>query len=142
MANLTIRVVSKDGRTVSQFAAEKIWFNNDGAADLTIGFKPGQSANLAFCKNQNDDHTKGETSLTIEAGKKEGVYICKDFEGTSFGYTAQIAGTVLEDPIIIIQKDSFTGPIAENLVAAGTGVLVGIAVTLLAQRLFVRRRPA
>ena len=141
MADLHIRVIAKEGKTVSQYAADKIWFHNDGSAELTIGFKPGQSPNLAFCKNRNDDHTKGQTSLQIDPGKKDDVYICKDFPGTSFGYTAQITGTVLEDPIIIIQKDSVDGFISENLLAFGAGLLFGIVAALLAQRLFVKQRP-
>jgi len=141
MADLTIKVVNDGGRTVSQFSADKIWFVNGDAAELTIGFKPGQSENLAFCKNKNDDHTKGDTSLTIGGNDKKGVYICKDFPGTSFGYTAQITNTVLEDPIIIIQKDTYSGYITANLPGLATAFLLGAAVTLLARRLFVKSRP-
>ena len=144
MAQLLIYVTARDGKTVSQYGVsdgQKVWFQNDGTAELTIGFKPGQSPNLAFCKNKNDDHTKGEATLKVDAGKKKGVFVCSDFDGTSFGYTAQIAGTVLEDPIIIIQKDDWSGFIAANPLAIGIGVATGIVVTLVAQRLFARKRP-
>lgn len=144
MAQLQVYVTAQGGKTVSQFGVsrdQKVWFFNQGSAELTIGFKPGQSENLAFCKNKNDDHTQGDTTLRIPAGKKEGAFICSDFDGTSFGYTAQIEGTVLEDPIIIIQKDEWNGFIAANPLAIGIGLATGIVVTLVAQRLFARRRP-
>lgn len=145
MAQLQIFVTAQGGRTVSQYGVsegQKIWFQNDGAAELTIGFKDGQPATLKFCKNKNDTSSDGEAELKIPAGKKQGTFICSDFDGTSFGYKAQIAGTVLEDPIIIIQKDDWSGFIAANPLAIGIGLAAGIAVTLLAQRLFARKRPA
>ena len=141
-AELDIYVTDKDGRTVSQFAADKIIFHNDGSDDMTIGFKSGQSPLLAFCKNKNDDHTKGTTTLQILKSKKEGVYICSDFPGSSFGYTAEIKNTIMEDPIIILGKDSLSPSFSMNLPVLGAGLLLGIVVTLLAQRLFMRRRPA
>lgn len=144
MAQLQIYVTAQGGKTVSQYGVsegQKIWFQNDGAAELTIGFKVGQPETLKFCKNKNDESKDGEAELKIAAGKKEGVFICSDFDGTSFGYNAQIAGTVLEDPIIIIQKDDWSGFIAANPLAIGIGVAAGIVVTLVAQRLFARKRP-
>lgn len=143
MANqLDIYVTEKDGKTISQFSADKIWFHNEGPDDMTIGFKPGQHADLAFCKNKVDDHTKGRTTLDIPKTKKEGVYICSDFPGSSFGYTAQIKNTTLEDPIIILGKDTLTPPsFTASLPVFAGGVLLGVVLTLLARRLFVRQRP-
>lgn len=140
---LDIYVAVEGTKTVSRFAADIIWFHNDDAtSDLTIGFKPNQPDTLAFCKNKNDDHTKGTTTLTIKAGKKDGVYICSDYPGTTFGYTAKIGSADLEDPIIILGKDSKSPSIVASLPAIGAGLLVGVVLTLLVQRLFMRRRPA
>lgn len=134
--------VTDDGvKTISRFAADRISFHNEGSADMTIGFKPNQPQPLRFCKNKNDDHTKGTTTLDIKKDKKDDVYICSDFPGTTVGYTAQIGTTDKEDPIIILGKDSMSPSLGIDVPSFAGGLLLGIVLALLAQRLFMRRRP-
>jgi len=142
MADLTIHVVNDNGKTASRFSVPpggQIKFVNDGAADMTIALKPNVNPGPVLCKGNNDNNPL--TSFKVKAGKHDTVFVCKSFPGDSFAYSAQIEGTVLEDPIIIIQKDSYPGFVASNWLALAGGLLFGVVLTLLARRLFVKSRP-
>jgi hypothetical protein len=142
MASLNVHVNVVNGKTVSGFGATaggKIKFYNHGAAELTVAVKPNVFPSSPLCKGPNDNGPM--TSFTVNAGKHETVYVCDSFAGKEFAYSAQVAGSILEDPIIIIQKDDFTSYLGEHALAIGISFIAGVILAVLAPRVFATRRP-
>ncbi len=142
MADLNIHVEVVAGKTVSGFGVmpgAKINVYNHGTEELTIGLKPNVFASPPFCSGPNDNGPIW--SFKVKADKHEGVYVCNSFPEKQFGYTAQIGQSGLEDPIIIIGRDSPVPWIAANGLGLAIGTALGIVLTLVALRLFGKQRP-
>lgn len=148
MAQLEIFItVDANNNTVSQYYVSKsqhVTFNNmaDKPAKIAVTNPVGVPV---LCEKQNDDTTaKAEFTVPAQANNKPGsvkMSICNSYDGETFKYSAEVEGTNKEDPIIIIGRDTFTPSIVANLPILGLGLIAGIALTLVVQRLFMRRRP-
>ena len=70
------------------------------------------------------------------------MFICKGYKGKTFKYSAEIPGIAKEDPIIIIGKDKVE-PLgcSEPADPRRRRCSLGIVLTLVALRLFVKQRP-
>ncbi len=103
MANLKIRVAEKDGRTVSNFrlrSNDEVVFINRSDKVLKVEInKNGPESRDALCID-------GVPQQEFQVGPKEGtaLKICDSYKAETFKYTATIAGTIPEDPIIIIER--------------------------------------
>ena len=148
MAQLEIYITAEGGNTVSQYYVSKTkhvtFFNEaDKAAEIKVKEPVGAKA---LCEKYNDDTTWKET-FTVPAKDAQGnpgsvtMYICKSFGYKPFKYSAQIEGKNIEDPIILVGKDKAGPGPAYNLFDLGLGLLAGIALTLVALRLFRKQRP-
>ena len=147
MAKLEIFfTVDENNNTVSQFYVSKpehLEFNNMGDKVLTIEVKKPVGVDV-LCKKHDKDPVTGFTVAAKGApggADKVKMYICDSYEGDTFTYSAQIEGTGKEDPIIIIGRDSAPLPIVAWLPGLAGGLVLGVVLTLLAQRLFVKHRP-
>jgi hypothetical protein len=142
MSKLNIYVYSEVGQTVSKFGktkdGEKVVFHNrDTAAQLTI-----QTDQPALCENNGSN---APNPFTVDPGQKQSYKICDSFDG-EFKYTAVIAGSNVEDPIIIVEPRSmYSIDFMTAVVVGGTALLVGVVLTALVMRRRYRRdtpRPA
>ncbi len=103
MANMKIKVDEKDGRTVSEFrvsAKDEVVFVNRSGKPLKVEInKDGQQSRDALCID-------GVPQREFQVDPKEGkaLKICDAYKAETFKYTATIAGTIPEDPIIIIER--------------------------------------
>ena len=103
MANLKIRVDEIGGKTVSNFrlpAKDEIVFINKSDKVLTVEInKGGPEPPGALCLD-------GVPQPVFVVGPKaaQALTVCGTYKADTFKYTATIAGTVAEDPIIIIER--------------------------------------
>jgi hypothetical protein len=146
MAKLEIYVTADGGNTVSQFyvsKSEHVAFHNEGDEVLTIVVKDPVGVDVLCAKNNGQDP---KTTFEVPAKSAGGpgkvkMFICDGYQGKTFKYSAEIAGKIKEDPIIIIGRDSSPLPIVAYLPGLAGGLVLGIVLTLLVQRLFVKQRP-
>src|ERR1700741_4986491 len=125
---MTIRFNVENGNTVSKFAVNEkgqITFANDADAGLTVEFKNGSP----ICQGNQP-----VTNFPVDKHSSKMYQVCDKIAGSSYKYTATVAGANQEDPIVIIERSGWLGSIASNPGAAlGVGVALGIAVTLISQ---------
>ena len=122
MAKLDISVNDKNGQTVSVYGKlkdnENIVFHNDHPTnELTI-----TTDAAALCKSKS---SPAEMTIHVPAMGKMPYVVCGGFQGSSFKYTATIAGSLPEDPIIIIEKSGFLTPVILTGLAAAGGLILG-----------------
>lgn len=104
MANLKIRVDDIGGRTVSNFrvsASDEVVFINRSNRPLTVEINRGGpvGSQNALCINGIP-----QPVFEVNPGQGRSLRINGDYNAETFKYTATIAGTVPEDPIIIIER--------------------------------------
>lgn len=147
MAKLKIRVNEKDGKTVSKFAVKKlddVVFQNNAAKAATITIRDATPTDSPIC-----DVDGPASTFVVQPNSQKAFWVCTDWP--EFKYTAQVSGTIAEDPIIIIERKSFVSvdkkPIViiekafsggEGLFALG-GLVVGLLLGLLLARTFELR---
>lgn len=137
MAALEIIVTVRDGQTMSQYKmpkSEKVKFNNaDPAATLKITGKEGKP--WPFC---DQDHTTPKPQpIEVAPGGVKAAWICNSFTGGEVLYTAQIGTAVIEDPIIIFERQRLLSTVE---VAALGGVALGAVTAVVVMRL-LRSKP-
>lgn len=126
MANtLKIRVdVTTGNQTVSQYTMainDKIKFQNAHATgELEVKVKG--SGQTPFCKGNEEE----VPVITVPpASTSQAYHICNDFPSQQFAYEAMIAGSLKEDPIVIIEKANyFNFDLASALLGAASAVVV------------------
>lgn len=147
MAQLEIYITEAGGNTVSQYYVTKtqhVTFYNEAEKIATIVVKDPVGTDV-LCEKNNG--TNPQSTFPVPAKNAAGklgevkMFICPGYAGKTFKYSAQIEGTNKEDPIIIIGKDSKGPSIVANVPILVTGFIAGVVLTLIAQRLFMRRRP-
>jgi hypothetical protein len=127
---ITVKIgVDAANQTVSKFAIDEgghVTFQNDATAAATVTFADPSP----LCQGSS-----AVGSVSLGAGESKKFKICDGTSGQQYKYTATVAGAAPEDPIFIIERKSGI-PTSESLLAAGTGLLVG----LVAGYLIARRR--
>ena len=126
MARLNIFVSDKNGQTVSKFGkpkdSDKIVFHNDHPTnELVI-----TTESPALCKSKT---SPAEQTIHVPGGGTMAYVVCDAFQGDSFKYTATIAGSLPEDPIIIIEKSGFLSPVLINVLVGVGGLVVGLLIS-------------
>ena len=145
MAQLEIYITVEGNNTVSQYYVSKtkhVTFYNEADKVATIKVKDPVGVDVLCDKNgvvSNEFPVPAKDS-NGDPGSVER-HICKGYEGKTFKYSAQVEDTNMEDPIIIIGRDKAGPGPTYNLVDLGLGLLAGIVLTLVAQRLFRKQRP-
>ena len=137
MARLHIYVNDKGGKTVSKFGKprdnDKIVFHNQHPSNtLTVTIEGEPEAGIALCKGSQEI-----TSFTVtpaDPGQKKAFSICSDYRGETFKYTATIAGSEPEDPIIIIERSNFFNVYGTAVLFVGVAALAFAAGTLFGMR--------
>lgn len=146
MAQLEIYITAEGDNTVSQYYTPKtkhVTFYNEAANVATIKVKAPVGVDV-LCKKGNGTDPTAEFTVPAQDTSGPGkvkMFVCKSYQGKTFKYSAQIEGKNIEDPIIIIGKDSGLPGLTLNVADIGLGLLGGVVLTLVAQRLFMRRRP-
>ena len=129
MARLHIYVGDRNGQTVSKFGkpkdSDKVVFHNQHPSNELVITTDA----AALCKSKNGP---AEMTIHVPAGGKMAYVICDAFQGDSFKYTATIAGSAPEDPIIILEKSAI-GPLLPppvlNVVIAVGAFVIGLLVS-------------
>ena len=80
----------------------------------------------ALCKSKS---SPAEMTIHVPAMGKMPYVVCGGFQGSSFKYTATIAGSLPEDPIIIIEKSGFLTPVILTGLAAAGGLILGLLIS-------------
>ena len=141
MAQLEIYITAEGNNTVSQYYVSKtkhVTFYNQADKVATIVVKDPVGLDV-LCANPNSNP---QVTFPVPAKDAQGnpghvkMFICKNYAGKTFKYSAQIDGLNIEDPIIIIGKDSLIPGPTFNLIDMSLGLLGGIVLTLVALRLF------
>jgi hypothetical protein len=141
VARLHIYVTDKNEETFSKFGkpkdSDKIVFHNQHPSKtLTVTIQSEPQAGSALCKG----NTAVDAFSVTPAEQKKSYTICKDYEAEIFKYTATIAGSAPEDPVIIIERAKF---LESSAVQVGIGFVAGALVAVAVLKMMpVRTRPA
>jgi len=135
VARLHIYVNDNGGKTVSKFGKprdnDKIVFHNQHPGNsLEVSIEGEPDAGIALCKGAQ----KIETFTVTPAEQKKAFSICSDYRGETFKYTATIAGSEPEDPIIIIERSNFFDVYGTAVLFVGVAALAFAAGTLFGMR--------
>lgn len=137
MAKLNIYINEEQGKTLSKFGKakdnEKIVFNNQHpTAALAVTIVTPPDIRSVLC--EKDGTTAAPNPFSVPNLKSTGYWVCNDYQGTSFKYTAQVGTAAPEDPIIIIERSSHSGisvPIAGTVGIALAAFILGAAIAMM-----------
>jgi hypothetical protein len=119
-------------QTRSKFGKSKdtdaiIFSNKDTQSSLKIDITSDPANGPVLCQ-EKDNKTPIALPATVGVNAEGKYTICRDFKGAEFKYTATIGTALAEDPIIIIEKKSFSVGVVGIVVAAAVGATIGAAV--------------